>query len=322
MTQTEFHHATPVYEYLTGWEDISACRSFTDLPANAQAYVRALEELSGCRIWGSGSGQAASRRSSYPADTRRRYCPLMLDPEQAIDTLSAPFAPPAGYRAAHAKGAFYEGTFTATPEATALCRAQHFDGTATPVLVRWSNGAGTPVWPDGKPDIRGMAVKFRPAEGDTDLLCQTSPRFPTDDPAVFVQMAEPAVHQWKLPLFMARHPRTIVPLLEGMRRHALPTPVSYAEIPYFPIHAYGWRDADDRRTWVRYEMHPVATEVDRLDEGFTGPDRLRDEIVARLARRPVEFDLHVQVAAAGDDPHSAVSVWDHPRDFRGRAASR
>jgi catalase len=239
----------------------------------------------------------------------------MLDPREAIDTLSAPFKPPPGYRAAHAKGAFYSGSFRATPEATALCRAQHLDGSEVPVLVRWSNGAGTSVWPDGKPDIRGMAVRFSAQSGDTDLLCQTSPRFPTDDPAVFVQMAEPAVHQWKLPLFMARHPSTIGPLLEGMRKNALPKPVSYAEIPYFPIHAYGWLDAHDRRTWVRYEMQPVATAADRLDEQFAGPDRLREEIVARLVRGPVEFDLHVQVAGPGDDPHSAVSVWKDPRDF-------
>ncbi len=46
VTQTEFHHAVPVYEYLDGWpEDISAAREFSDLPRNAQAYVRALEEM-------------------------------------------------------------------------------------------------------------------------------------------------------------------------------------------------------------------------------------------------------------------------------------
>jgi adenylosuccinate synthase len=51
MTQTEFHHATPVYEEMPGWfEDISGCRRFEDLPANAQAYVRRLEELSGARV--------------------------------------------------------------------------------------------------------------------------------------------------------------------------------------------------------------------------------------------------------------------------------
>ena len=36
----------PVYESFPGWdEDISSCRSFSDLPPNAQAYVGALEEM-------------------------------------------------------------------------------------------------------------------------------------------------------------------------------------------------------------------------------------------------------------------------------------
>ena len=38
------------------WEDISGCRRFADLPANAQRYVEALEEMSGTRIWGVGVG--------------------------------------------------------------------------------------------------------------------------------------------------------------------------------------------------------------------------------------------------------------------------
>ncbi|MEG3616265.1 MULTISPECIES: adenylosuccinate synthase [Isoptericola] len=55
--QSAFHHAKPIYEELPGWwEDISQCRSFDELPANAQAYVRALEEMSGCRISAVGVG--------------------------------------------------------------------------------------------------------------------------------------------------------------------------------------------------------------------------------------------------------------------------
>jgi adenylosuccinate synthase len=58
MTQTDFHHAKPVYEELPGWtEDISGARSIEDLPANAQAYVRYLEELSGAPISAIGVGQ-------------------------------------------------------------------------------------------------------------------------------------------------------------------------------------------------------------------------------------------------------------------------
>ncbi|MDR7168105.1 adenylosuccinate synthase [Nocardia kruczakiae] len=50
-TQTEFHHARPIYEEMPGWwEDISGARSFEDLPANARAYVERLEELSGARV--------------------------------------------------------------------------------------------------------------------------------------------------------------------------------------------------------------------------------------------------------------------------------
>src|SRR5699024_5792441 len=57
MTQTEFHHATPVYETLPGWdEDLSAARTFDELPENARAYVRRLEELAGCRISAIGVG--------------------------------------------------------------------------------------------------------------------------------------------------------------------------------------------------------------------------------------------------------------------------
>ncbi len=40
MTQTGFHHAQPVYEYLPGWtEDIAGARSLADLPTTARAYV-------------------------------------------------------------------------------------------------------------------------------------------------------------------------------------------------------------------------------------------------------------------------------------------
>ena len=57
MTQTEFHHAVPVYEYLDGWwEEISSAREFGELPRNAQAYVKALEDMVGAPLAGIGVG--------------------------------------------------------------------------------------------------------------------------------------------------------------------------------------------------------------------------------------------------------------------------
>ncbi len=50
-------NAKPVYEFLDGWtQDISGARSFDELPATCQAYVRRLEELIRCRISGIGVG--------------------------------------------------------------------------------------------------------------------------------------------------------------------------------------------------------------------------------------------------------------------------
>jgi adenylosuccinate synthase len=57
MSQSDFHHAEPVLEHLPGWtDDISGARTFEDLPANAQAYVTRVEQLSGAPISAIGVG--------------------------------------------------------------------------------------------------------------------------------------------------------------------------------------------------------------------------------------------------------------------------
>jgi adenylosuccinate synthase len=58
MTQTDFHHAKPIYEMLPGWsEDISEARELSDLPPAARDYVQFLEDVSGTRISAIGVGQ-------------------------------------------------------------------------------------------------------------------------------------------------------------------------------------------------------------------------------------------------------------------------
>jgi adenylosuccinate synthase len=57
MTQTEFHHAVPVYEYFDGWaEDISKAQAVGDLPGNARAYVTAVAEMIGAPVSAIGVG--------------------------------------------------------------------------------------------------------------------------------------------------------------------------------------------------------------------------------------------------------------------------
>ncbi len=50
-TLEELAKCKPIYETLPGWmSDTTACRSFADLPENAQKYVLRLEELCGLPV--------------------------------------------------------------------------------------------------------------------------------------------------------------------------------------------------------------------------------------------------------------------------------
>jgi catalase len=237
----------------------------------------------------------------------------MLSPVDMVAGINKAFKQTTGigdHRSLHAKGRFYTATFTATPEAAALCRAGHLRGEPVPVWVRWSNGGGNPKTPDKAPDVRGMAVSFRLPDGTaTDLLCQTAPRFPIKTPEMFLELVRAANSPARLPLFLARHPSALAALAVNAKAGSIKSPASYAEATFYPIHAYKWIAPDGTESWVRYTLTPLATDADRLPERFEGPDRLQEEILARLERGPVRFRLDVRVAGPGDDPHDPTSVW-------------
>lgn len=238
----------------------------------------------------------------------------MLDAVEAIDRINAVFGRHLRTRALHAKGGYYHGTFTASPDAARLSTAGHLQGEPVPILVRWSNGGGNPKAPDKAPDVRGMAVSFQLPDGtSTNLLGQTAPRFPVRTPEDFVTFVEASKKPLKLPLFLAKRPGAVAALGANIKAKALGPPPSYAAATYYPVHAYGWIAPDGTRSWVRYVLEPVG--FTPLDQKFSGPDALRDEITARLAQGPAVFDLRVTVAAEGDDPHDPMSVWKGSQEF-------
>ena len=243
----------------------------------------------------------------------------MITAAQALDRINGVYGRHTGARTLHAKGQFFAGTFTATPESAALCRAGHLQDAPVPVWVRWSNGSGHPRVKDGSPDVRGMAVSFRLPDGTaTDLLGQTAPRFPVRTPEDFVKLVEASSSPLKLPLFIASHPGTLPSFLANAKAKSVVSPRSFAEVAYFPIHAYQWIAADGSTSWVRYTLEPTATPANRPSGEFSGRDRLFEEIAARLDQAPVRFTLRVQVAGPDDDPHDPTSVWGkHARSFDG-----
>jgi len=238
-----------------------------------------------------------------------------LSPAAAIDRIRSAFgAGDARHRTLHAKDSFYEGSFVGSARAAELCRAEVFSGASIPALVRWSNGGGNPKVPDKAPDVRGMAVKLRLPDGSaTDLLGQTAPRFVVRTPEDFLDFVEAAQSPLKLPGFLLRHRDAIGPLVANARAKAIAVPRSYADPTYYPVHAYRWVAADGSTRWVRYVLRPLAS-TDPSGT-YAGPDRLREEMAARLQAGPVAFDLSVSVASPADDPHDPMSVWKPAETF-------
>src|ERR1700733_12848778 len=80
-----------------------------------------------------------------------------------------------GFRRAHARGVSFRGRFQATPDARALTTAEHPQGGGIPVIVRFSNGAGSPYFVDRtsakKGTALGLAVRFElPSGGHGDVV--------------------------------------------------------------------------------------------------------------------------------------------------------
>lgn len=238
----------------------------------------------------------------------------MATPDEAIEIIHETQGRHPGFRALHAKGFFCAGTFTATPEAATLTSAAHMQGEPVPALVRYSNGAGHPRMPDGRPMVRGMAVKFTLPDGSqTDLSAQTARLFSSstvDGFLEFVRAAKPGLPAlWKLPRAIARNRE----LLRTLRANAptLRVPKSYATCGYHALHAFCWLDPRGRSRFVRYHWRPEAGEsfLSPLAARRKSRSFLTEELQQRLADGPVRFRLEVQIAGDDDSTVDPSSPW-------------
>jgi catalase len=239
---------------------------------------------------------------------------MTLDARSAVDSIASVFGRHPGFRALHAKGTLLKGTFTPTPEAASLTSAPHFQGGPLHATFRFSNGSGDPGRPDYDPDPRGLAAKIYLEDGSrTDVVCVSSPRFPTRTPEGFIELvtAQGAgpLAAVKMPLVFVRHPEALrnLPALAPTLR----PPASYAVIPYYGIHAFKWIDAHGGERWVRYQLLPQAAResIAPWAARRLGPDYLQDELRSRLAKAPIVYTLTVQIAIPGDPIDDPSAAW-------------
>jgi catalase len=237
--------------------------------------------------------------------------------EELIAAATAIYGRHSGRRALHAKGIWCAATFTATDQASRLCRAAHFSGEPVPALVRFSNGSGNPESNDANRESRGLAVKLRPEDGDeTDMLATTARAFPVRTPEEFLELlrlrapdpqtGEPDTE--KLGAFLAAHPEAQPSIASTA---ALEPTASFATVHYYSPHAFRFLDGDGNGTWIRFRWRPEAGEHRLPDDEARakGRDFLSDELAKRVEDGPVRFDLLLQVAGDGDSLTDPTEIW-------------
>ena len=237
---------------------------------------------------------------------------------QIVDTFYQIYGTHPGFRVNHAKGVVAEGSFVATPAASALSRAAVFDGSRIPVTVRFSNDGGFPSVPDGAPsNPKGMAIKFHlPGGAEVDMVILAVKFFPVASGEEFrdllVAISESpadAPKPTKLDQFTASHPK--FPASFG----SAPTPGSFADQEYHGIDAFVFVDKAGHRQAVRYIMVPErAVQLTADEAARKPPDFLVDGLSQRIAKRPVVFHLKAQLAAAGDQTEDPSEPWPDNRE--------
>src|SRR6266478_4005645 len=236
---------------------------------------------------------------------------------EIVDTFYKIYGTHPGFRVNHAKGVVAEGTFVATPAASALSRAALFDGSSIPVTVRFSNDGGLPSVPDGAPsNPKGMAIKFHMSNGaEVDIVLLAVKFFPVASGEEFrdllVAISESptdAPKPTKLDQFAVSHPTFPAAFATAA------TPDSFADEEYRGINAFVFVDKAGHRQAGRYIMAPEKVVHLTADEAAKEPpDFLVDDLPQRIEKAPVVFHLNAQLAAPGDQTGDPSQPWPDDR---------
>lgn len=218
-----------------------------------------------------------------------------------------------GYRAVHALGRIYRGTFSATGDGAALTRAVHFQpGATVPITVRFSSNASDPEAPLSP--IAAMAAKFYLDDGTvTDLVALNLPAFPVATPDELLAFLDVINDPAAAKAFVATQPNLAASL---QAIGTMLAPKSLAETAYNALHAFWFENAAGARRAGRYHWEPAAgvSGQPAADLASQPNDVLFDELEARLAQGPVRFALLLSLAEEGDSLNDASTAWPAERE--------
>src|SRR6516162_9238828 len=244
----------------------------------------------------------------FPSD--EKLIALSQDLLKQFDTI---FGLHPGFRPAHAKGTFVNGTFVPSSNATSLTRAPHIQRESTQVTARFSNSTGLPLLPDNDPHAnpRGLAVRFHLADHvHTGIISHSTDGFPARTGEEFLEFlravasSDPAkLSGSPLEAFLGTHPKA----LEFVQTPK-PAPSSFARESYFGVTAMRFTNSDGLSRYGRYRIIPDAGNeyLDAATAKSKGPNYLYDELAERIAKGPIKFRILVQLANEGDTSNDAT----------------
>lgn len=244
-----------------------------------------------------------------------------LTPQKMIDTVQASGKPHPGYRRAHSKGICIAGTFAPTPAAAQFSTARVFTQTSTPVLGRFSLGGNDPYGADSKARVRGMGLQLKTDDGQEWRVAMNSfPFFAVKTPEGFQAQNEamapdPATGKpdpEKLKDLLKRFPE--LANFQAWAKSA-PWPDSLANTRYNGVNAFQLTDARGVKRIVRWSMRPHAAMVAMTPEQLklADPDFLGADLDKRLGAGPVQWDMVMQFADAGDAILDPSTAWPESR---------
>jgi catalase len=250
-----------------------------------------------------------------------------VTPQTMINTAEASGAPHPGFRRAHSKGICITGTFAPTPAAAQLSTARVFTQASTPVLGRFSNPGNDPYSPDNKAAVRGMALQLKTDDGQEWRVAMNSfPFFASSTPEGFqamnaAKLPDPATGKpdpEKMKAVLAQYPE--IKNFMAWSKSA-PTSDSFANTRFNGVNAFRLTDAQGTKRAVRWSMRPhtpfVAADPEQLKTAER--DYLAKDLDRRLAAGPLQWDMVMQFAAAGDPIEDPSKAWpdDRPETIAG-----
>jgi catalase len=242
-------------------------------------------------------------------------------PQALVDAFESVSGTHPGLRRGGAKGLCAQGHFTGTADGRALSSAAAFSGEPVPVVARWSITGGNPKVSDKAKTTRGLALQLTLPGGERWQMANISaPVNSVSTPDVMLRslqarQPDPQTKKpdpAKLKAFGEAYPETKAQA-DWIASHGVPA--SYAAVNYWGVHAFRFTDAKGQARYARWVFEPVGGQ-ELLDEDKlkSMPDEfLADEVRQRVAARPAEFQMKLQLAEAGDNLLNPTVMWPEGR---------